>query len=85
MRLGRADQSDPRATRARRTSFLLSITLSMVATVVVATGRRARIFSHNWLNERGPASHKICKISNSPAVGSELAGRDMGLLLAWLR
>jgi hypothetical protein len=81
LRLSRADQSDPRATRARRTSFLLSITLSIVATVVVATGRCARILSHNWLKERDPASHKTCRISNSPAVGCELAGRGITFLL----
>ena len=73
--LTRADQRYPRGPRARRTSFLSSMTPSIVATVEVATGRPRRSAVQMVPSSAPPLSQRACRISSSRWVGSLLGGR----------
>src|SRR5262245_20983641 len=71
------DQRAPRPEPCRFTRFLSSITLSIVATVVVATSRSVRRSSQIVLSDVGPWVQRTRRISNSPSVGWGVAGRGM--------
>ena len=62
---------------ARPTSPFSCITLSIVATVVVATGRLRRSPAQTCLSSEGPASQSTLRISSSPSVGCTLGGLAM--------
>src|SRR6516162_729043 len=71
------DHKYPRGLRVRLTSPFPSMTESMVATVVVATGRCRRSSAHTSPSSQGPASQSSLRISSSPSVGCVLFGRAM--------
>ena len=62
-------RDSPAARVSGWTSFLSSMTFSMVATVVVAIGRRRRSAVQICPRLQGPACQRICRSSNSPSVG----------------
>ena len=72
-RLTFADQTELREASSRSTSPFSCISLSIVATVVVATGRLRRKAAQTCFSSDGPCSQSAFKISNSPSVGWERA------------